>query len=132
MKLILSLILLFLPIVHGGYSLDISGQARWETYEFRDAGGVSNRLFALAEPLSMDPPFFCIDSKSPRTWSDSEGRFRFADVEPNRYSLALWTFRGWVLLMDLEKQDDYVIVVENEPVDVGIVRVPLMYKEEYK
>jgi hypothetical protein len=58
----------------------------------------------------------------------NEGRFSIKQVEPGRYSLALWTPKSSLLVPDPESDDPssaiLVIVEAGEVTDVGTIRIP--------
>lgn len=113
---------LFLPIIRGGYVVMVTGVARWEG----DLGPVAHCAFALLEVVCEDPFLvFRHTSQSPRAWTGAEGRFAFQDVEDGVYVLAIETHPpfGWALLWHPDEWTLYLVVVEGESVEMGVVRV---------
>lgn len=112
---------LYLPIIRGGYVVSVTGRAEWEG----DAGPVAHRQFALLEVVSDNPLIFRHNSDSPHATTDAEGRFAFRGVKDGTYVLAIeWhpPF-GWRLLWGPDEWALYLVVVEGESVEMGVVRV---------
>ena len=122
-RLFTILALLFLPLIRGGYIVTVTGDARWEG----GLGPVAHRPFVLLEVICEDPfPIFRHNSESPHARTDAQGHFAFRGVKDGEYVLGIsHPLFGWVLVW----QDTtlYMIVVEGESVEMGVVRVGIVH-----
>ena len=118
------LAILFLPLLRGGPVVTVTGDTRWEP----DGGSVAYRRFALLEVVSKNPLIVRHTSKSPHARTDAQGRFAFRAVEDGVYVLAIESHPpfGWALVWDGTVM--YLVVVEGESVEMGVVRVPVTHR----
>jgi hypothetical protein len=97
----------------------------------KDTGEPLENLTVFAATISEDDDIISYnDQTSSRghVLPGNEGRFSIKQVEPGRYSLALWTPKSSLLVPDPESDDPssaiLVIVEAGEVTDVGTIRVP--------
>lgn len=118
-RLLTILALLFLPLIRGGPIVTVTGEARWEG----GFGPVVHRPFALLEVVCEDPLIFRHDSESPHARTNAQGHFTFQDVEDGVYVLAIETHPPFYWALVWNDTTLYLVVVEGESVEMGIVRV---------
>lgn len=97
----------------------------------KDTGEPLENLTVFAATISEDDDIISYnDQTSSRghVLPGNEGRFSIKQVEPGRYSLALWTPKSSLLVPDPESDDPssaiLVIVEAGEVTDVGTIHVP--------